>query len=121
MGDLADQYDNIIQISTGFKIQVIDGYGGGILAAMSSGGGTGYFVDPFQKPSTEQPTKSVDIRMDDNVQLMGLGSRDFFAGSASVFISLLFSLLSVVLIFYKPHINFFSLIMITHQACPMFQ
>lgn len=47
MGDLTDQYDNIIQISTGFKIQVIDGYGGGILAAMSSGGGTGYFVDPF--------------------------------------------------------------------------
>lgn len=80
MGDLTDQYDNIIQISTGFEIQVVDGYGGGISAAMSSGGGTGYFVDPFQKPSTEQPTKSVDIRMDDNVQLMGLGSRDFFCG-----------------------------------------
>ena len=76
MGDFTDQYDNVIQIGTGFEIQVVDGYGGGISAAMSSGGGTGYFVDPFQKPSTEQPTKSVDIRMDDNVQLMGLGSRD---------------------------------------------
>ena len=47
MGDFTDQHYNIIQISTGFEIQVIDGYGGGIPAAMSSGGGTGHFVDPF--------------------------------------------------------------------------
>ena len=80
MGDFTDQYDNVIQIGTGFKIQVVDGYGGGVSAAVTSGGGAGYFVDPFQKPSAEQPTKSVDIRMDDNVQLMGLGSRDLFCG-----------------------------------------
>ena len=47
MGDLADQHNNIIQISAGFKIQVIDGYGGGVSAAVTSGGGTGYFVDPL--------------------------------------------------------------------------
>ena len=38
MGDLADQHNNIIQISAGFKIQVIDGYGGGVSAAVTSGG-----------------------------------------------------------------------------------
>ena len=47
MGDLADQHNNIIQISTGFKIQVVDGYGGGVSAAVTSGGGTGYLVDPL--------------------------------------------------------------------------
>ena len=47
MSDLADQYDNIIQISTGFEIQIVDSYGGGISAAMASRGGTGNFVDPL--------------------------------------------------------------------------
>ena len=47
MGDLADQHNNIIQIGTGFEIQVIDGYGGSVSAAVTSGGGTGYFGDPL--------------------------------------------------------------------------
>ena len=67
MGDFTDQHNNVIQIGAGFKIQVIDGYGGGIPAAVTSGGGTGYFVDPFQKPSTEQSAEAVDIRMNDHV------------------------------------------------------
>ena len=53
MGDFTDQYDNVIQIGTGFEIQVVDGYGGGISAAMSSGGGTGYSksLPPNSRPN----------------------------------------------------------------------
>lgn len=83
MGDLTDQYNNIIQISTGFKIQVIDGYGGGIPAAMSSGGGTGYFIDPLQQSSAEQASEAVDIRVNDHMQLMCLGIGDFFRGKCT--------------------------------------
>ena len=91
MGDLANQYDNVIQIGTGFEIQVIDGYGGGISAAMSSGGGTCYFVDPFQKSSAEQSAEAVDIRMNDYVQLMGLGIGDFFCGKCTRLFFCIFS------------------------------
>ena len=80
MGDLADQHNNIIQIGTGFEIQVIDGYSSGISAAMSSGGGTGYFVGPFLPSSADQASEAVDIRVNHHMQLMSLRSGDFFCG-----------------------------------------
>ena len=77
MGDFTNQHNNVIQIGTGFEIQVIDGYSSGISAAVTSGGGTGYFVDPFQKAFHRTASKAVDIRMNDNVQLMGLEAETF--------------------------------------------
>ena len=104
MGDLADQHNNIIQISTGFKIQVIDGYGGGIPAAVTSGSGSGYFIDPLQQSSAEQAPETVDIRMNDHMQLMCLGIGDFFRRKCTRLFFCIFSRICCIHSYKTSHI-----------------
>lgn len=78
MGYLSDEYQDLVEIGSGLKIQIIDGYGGGIAPAVTSGGGSGHLIDPGEEPSAEEAAEAVDIRIDHNADLLGPGIGYFF-------------------------------------------